>query len=101
MTESLFTYSIGEVRTFVAYKKTKGLLNVWGGTSSKASLRAEDGAGSLPYSEQPCEAQLNWKESIRKKVFQSSGSLCDLAKSFLKLFLSNSIQLLKSHTPVI
>ena len=55
MTESLFTYSIGEVRTFVAYKKTKGLLNVWGGTSPKAYLRAEDGVGFLPYRGQPCE----------------------------------------------
>ena len=88
MTESLFTYSMNtQIPSFLwnnteisqvswdvswvekggcpsHHKKTKGLLNVWGGPSSKASLRAEDGAGSLPYSEQPCETQLNWKESI-------------------------------------
>ena len=46
------------------HKKTKGPLNVWGGPSPKAFLRAEDGAGSLPYSGQSCETQLNWKESI-------------------------------------
>ena len=37
------------------HKKTSGLLNVGGGTSPKAYLRAEDGVGFLPYSGQSCE----------------------------------------------
>ena len=80
------------------HKRTRELLNVSGGPSSKAYLRAEDGVGFLPYSEQSCEALLNWKNPVLwRKVFQSSGILCDLAKSFLKLLLSNSIQFL-NHT---